>query len=156
MIQTYSTVELLSSLPMVFSLESFWKIYADTDDGDDPHERELKFELLHNLVMFVCSFFRYMDQELGLGGELIGKVELFGHLDRFGSTLLYENDCLFVKSSLRRPNSSKLEYQLPKPLDVETIQTFIFEKGFPPQVPDQDKVKAKEQVHQLICLSINQ
>lgn len=146
-------VGLLSSLPMIFSLEAFWTAYsnADCDSKEDGGEEELKHEMLHNLVMFVCTFFRFVDQELHLQGTLMRQIDLFAHLDRFGSTLLYENECLFVKAVPRRTATSRtLNFQLPRPLNVDAIRAFILEQAValaPQQMSARERALATEQVN---------
>jgi len=136
MLQTYSTVEIFSALPMIYALESFWTVYESTDNtsehelniesDEDDETSQLKYEMLHNLVMFVCTFFRYVDNMLGLQGRLSSDMGVFSHLDRFGSTLLYENDSLHLKCIKR---SVKMDYQTPNALVADDITSTLLGHG---------------------------
>lgn len=143
MLKTFSTVEIFCALQMVYSLESFWRVYSQEDCrvvttaassatpggeevGAGRGGEQLKLELLHNLVMFVCTFFRYLDATLGFRGELVSSLGcIFTHLDRFGTSLLYENEALFVKSVRR---TARLDYQMPRPMESEAVSGLLVDR----------------------------
>ena len=154
MIEAFSFVEILRAVPMVFSLELFWAIYAKAeDDGDGASAQELKYELLHNLVMFVCTFFRFVDKVMNMNGDLVSTIELYGHIERFGSTLLYDNDSLHLKSMLRL-KTKKLEYQLPKPLNTVEIAKVIMEHSVLSSIKSAKKEALRDKVRVYMYLYV--
>jgi hypothetical protein len=139
MLQSFSIVEVFSALPMIFALESFWNAYEQHESVfDDRHSdtQLLTHEMLHNIVMFVCTFFRYVDSVCELQGTLIEGMAIFHHLDRFGSLLLHENHTLYIKSvkcmskcKSKRAATAKLDYQAPRALVIDDVISCLLENG---------------------------